>query len=141
MADIHDGTQLTLCHGLLAFGSFDTRQTKYQHCQMIDDKDDRSQDFHQDPDDVTKTQGNFFCPQSCNGFRRNLTEDQDQYRQDSGGNSGTGAAKNVNGKGGSQRRSGQVDHVIADQDCTKHLCGVIRDFQHPGGTLVSFLCQ
>ena len=70
-----------------------------------------------------------------------LTEDQDQYRQDSGGNSGTGAAKNMNGKGGSQRRSGQVDHVIADQDRTKHLCGVIRDFQYPGGTLVSFLCQ
>ena len=141
MADIHDGTQFTLRHGLSSFGSLDTKEPEYEHGQMIDEEDNRSQYFHQKPDDVTKLQGNLFSPQGGHGFWRNLPEDQNQYSQDSGSNSGAGIAKNMNGKGGSQRRSGQVDHIIANQDCTEHLCRIICDFQYLGGTFVSFLCQ
>ena len=111
MADIHDGPQFTFCHGLSALRCFDTHKAEYQHGKVIDDEDDRSQHFHQKPDDIAESQGNFLCAQGCHGFRGNLTEDQDQHCQNSGCDSGTGVAEDTEGKCCSQGRCRQVDNT------------------------------
>ena len=141
MADIHDGPQFTFCHSLTALRCFDAHKAEYQHGKVIDDEDDRSQRFHQKPDDIAESQGNFFCAQGCHGFRGNLTEDQDQHCQNSGCDSGTGVAEDTEGKCCSQGRCRQVDNIITNQDCTQHFRRIIGDLKHPGGTLVPFFCQ
>ena len=106
---------------------------------MIDQKDDGSQNEHQRADGRRVLHGDLLRADPRNVFRRDFTEQDDQDRQDRGPDRDKTGTEIPDNQGCGQRRRGQIDNIVADQDRGEHFAVLIKDRKNQSGTPVSFV--
>ena len=121
VADFHDGTDLFFRIGFGTVIGVDPHQKQDSHGEIVHDEDQWCGDRHPDIDDARVPESNPFRMDGGTGLGGNLTKDQDNQRQDTGGNTGShgsesGACQELCDQDGRQRGGRDIDDVVTDQD-------------------------
>ena len=108
---------------------------------MIDKEDEGCQDPHESGDDACPLQADLGRVLLGSVLGGNLTEDQDQEGEDTGGNAGTHAAEDPDGQRSGERGCGEVDDVVTNQDGREHLLLIRCDGKNLPGPLITIVGQ
>ena len=114
VADIHNGTKFMFCHEAGLGIGIHMKQFQKKTGQVIDDKNHRCQDLHEERNDIGVTECEFFRMDGCQCFRGDLSEHQYQKGQNTGSDTYSGTAEEVHDQCGGQRGSTQIDNVVSN---------------------------
>ena len=138
VADTYDRTEFGFCHLFISGIRIDVKNAENDIRQRIDDKYKWCHDFDVQIYGRSITKRHLFRMQCSHGLWRNLSEENDQYRQNCTCHCYHRPAKIVS-QGGSKGSGGKIHHIITDQDRTQHLAGIIGNMHNGFCTLAAFV--
>ena len=130
--------ELCLCHDRTGV-RVDSAEHQHHAGNCIYDKNDRGQDRHEQTDHAGIPEGDPLRIRGGHVLGRDLSENEDQKRQDAGDDPDRRISEKTDRQDRRQGGRRDIDYIVSDQDRGQHFCSAVRNIQYCFCPAVPFL--